>query len=153
MGKQWSKSKTTAERFEALYIPEPNSGCWLWLGVVMRPSWPYGLFWFEKRNQAAHRASYKMHVGPIPEGMLVCHRCDNPACVNPAHLFLGTPKANVQDMIRKGRFARPAAIISPSDVPFIRGSAETSTALAERYGVGPDAIRNIRSGKTWSAVA
>ncbi len=83
------------------YIPVPESGCWLWLG-----GWNiygYGKTGGNSGSVFAHRIFYRHFVGEIPAGMLVCHKCDTPACVNPSHLFVGTVKDNAIDREQKNR--------------------------------------------------
>ncbi len=87
--------------FHTRYIPEPNSGCWLWDGTPFG-AMGYGYFRY-KGSVVAHRASWRIHNGEIPSGIFVCHKCDNPACVNPDHLYLGTAKDNVRDREVRGR--------------------------------------------------
>ena len=97
------------ERFEASYIPEPNSGCWLWIGNQIDRK-GYGRFTIDGRNGPAHRAAWRLYRGPIQSREIhVCHRCDTRACVNPDHLFLGTAADNNEDMRRKGRLVFPGA--------------------------------------------
>lgn len=99
-------SKTAARRFATKYTIAA-SGCWEWLSAQQPRG--YGFFTMYKKERGhtncelAHRASWMLHNGPIPEGQFVCHRCDNPSCVNPAHLFIGSAQDNVSDMIQKGR--------------------------------------------------
>ena len=94
------------KRFHNSYIPEPMSGCWLWIKQTSKKGYGQiqeGL----RRHIAAHRLSYEMHIGEIPKDMLVCHRCDVRCCVNPQHLFIGTPQDNTDDMHRKNRWVKP----------------------------------------------
>ena len=78
--------------------------CWPWQGARLNTG--YGVVKHRCKQYKAHRASFLVHRGSIPEGMLVCHHCDNPSCVNPAHLFLGTPQDNMTDKVRKNRQSR-----------------------------------------------
>lgn len=100
-------------RFEAHYIPEPNTGCWLWLGDVAKP--PGGdrpQFIVNRKRVRAHRFAFETFNGPIPDGLYVCHRCHNSYCVNPDHLYAGTARQNTDDMMRAGRHfyvSNPAA--------------------------------------------
>ena len=90
-----------ADRFQEGYLPEPTSGCWLWKRAINSAG--YGLIGKEGKLYTAHRISWELHNGPIPEGIQVCHKCDVKYCVNPDHLFLGTQKDNMDDAVRKGR--------------------------------------------------
>ena len=82
-------------------IINQNTNCWEW--QASKNNLGYGLIRDEKRMRTAHRVSYEEHIGKIPIGMCVCHTCDNPSCINPKHLWLGTRKQNTQDMLNKGR--------------------------------------------------
>lgn len=137
-------------------------GCWLWTGSKDKDG--YGTF---RRREGglyrAHRVSYELHHGAIPDGMIVCHRCDNPACVRPDHLWIGTHKENAEDRNEKGRHhptgphnpqrgeARHNARLTADAVRCIRSEAGTTSqhALAQRFGVSQCAIFNVLSGKTW----
>jgi hypothetical protein len=90
-------------RFDQKWTPVPITGCWLWTGGTTAAG--YGFFDFQDEIHA-HRASYAMHIGPVPEGLHVLHRCDVRQCVNPNHLFLGTQVDNMKDMAAKGRAQR-----------------------------------------------
>lgn len=92
---------TRHERFWLKVDRSDTNGCWEWTGT--KRGYGYGAFAYQGVTVVASRFSYELHYGPIPDGMLVLHRCDNPACVNPSHLFLGTNKDNTRDMIDKGR--------------------------------------------------
>ncbi len=100
--------RTPAQRLEAETMPEPNTGCLLWTGPTDRKG--YGIMSFEGSTRRAHREAWSLAYGIIPVDMHVCHRCDNPPCCNPAHLFLGTTQENTADKVAKGRQARGSAI-------------------------------------------
>ena len=104
-----------------------------------------------------HRFVWAEAYGPIPKGMHVLHRCDNPPCINVSHLFLGTHADNVADMIAKGRGGNRGetngnAKLTWEDAEAIRASSERVTDLAKRYGVAHSVISNIRRGKAWKAL-
>jgi hypothetical protein len=150
------------EIIEAKSIPEPNSGCWLWLGYIAVSRSPhylsYGRLGWNGRSYPAHRLSWLAHRGPIPGGMVVMHKCDNPGCVNPEHLKLGTHQENMADMVNKGRQGRlPGAAngrakLSAEQVREIRASTLDWKALGSQYGVHPETIIKIRAGRRWKNV-
>jgi len=141
---------------------EKAEGCWLWAGGK-RPN-GYGQIsegGKGSRSLSAHRLSYELHHGPIPPGLVVMHSCDNPSCVNPDHLSVGTYKENTQDMIAKGRKRTVAplgaengkSILSVADVVYIRANGHKSHAqLGREIGVSPNCVRGVRTGRTWSHV-
>ncbi len=93
--------RTLLQRFEEKISIEPTSGCWLWTAGVNAMG--YGFIGINQRPYLAHRVSWELHNGPIPNNTLVCHHCDNPPCANPNHLFLGTHQDNSDDKYRKNR--------------------------------------------------
>ena len=138
-------------------MPEPNTGCFLWTGTTTGGG--YGRVRRGKRTHYAHRVAYELFVGPIPGGMNVLHRCDTPACVNPDHLFLGTPADRVRNRDEKGRAAAGEqhfrARLTEDDVRTIRARAaagETQRPLAREYGVDQATISNIVTRKSWKHV-
>lgn len=141
--------------FEKKYIPEPMSGCWLWTASI--DNWGYGLFGIgNKKTTRAHRWSYSKYVGEIPIGLKVCHRCDNPACVNPNHLFLGTDADNAKDRDKKGRsakgFKNGKSKLSMEDLILIRESNLSERKIAKILGFSRGTINAVRSGRTWSHI-
>lgn len=131
-----------------------TEGCWEWIGPTYRG---YGRLWHNGKTIRAHRASWLIHRGDIPSGMFVCHRCDNPKCVKPDHLFLGTHQDNMNDKVQKGRCARldrsgeksGSAKLTAADVRCIRQRLRPQRELATEYGVDPSTISDIQRRKTW----
>lgn len=139
-------------RLEALSIPEPNTGCWLW--TAAQNGVGYGAMWDGKKTRGAHRLMYEAAHGAIPAGHDVCHRCDNRACVNPDHLFAGTRRDNVADMDRKGR-RKTTTVLTPDQVRQIRFAAASGARtmdLAALYGVSEPTISSIKSRTNWKHV-
>jgi hypothetical protein len=144
-------------RFENRFIPEPMSGCWLWLGVEFKGrSNRYGRY----NRKPAHRISYSLYKGKIPSGLFVLHKCDNGLCVNPDHLFLGTHDDNMADKKAKGRgLAKNSHIVSgdshynsklsADDVAYILSSTESTRVLATKFGVTFQNVWYIRKGQAW----
>ena len=162
--------------FKDRYTPEPNTGCWLWTAAVSAGG--YGAAYNNGKYQSAHRMSWELENGEIPAGVFVCHKCDTPSCVNPDHLFLGTPKENTQDMIKKGRRVAPStknrmrgtdwqkahegklqsgeahhmSKLTETDVLEIRSSCETGVFLAKKFNVSAKTISRVRRREIWRTV-
>lgn len=149
------KQRPPADRFLEQVEFDPNGGCWLWSGV--QDGHGYGMIaGHGKRNIKVHRLSYETHVGLIPAGLCVLHKCDVRCCCNPTHLFLGTKKDNAIDAVRKGRWVDNAgekhgmAKLSDQDVRDIRQALamkETQSSIAKRFGVHKATICDIKRGK------
>lgn len=164
------KARPAAEHFWSR-VEIVDGGCWLWRGSTLRG---YGTFSSRGRSLYAHRFSYELARGPIPAGMCVCHRCDNPPCANPEHLFLGTHSDNAADKFAKGRVPKGdqhwsrriidrravgerngMVKLTDDRVREIRSSAasgEMQRSIARRLGVSEASVSLILSGKTWKHV-
>ena len=123
--------------------------CWEWTGGTR--STGYGAFRVAGRAWSAHRWAYTLSFGPIPDGMLVCHSCDNRLCVRPTHLFLGTHLDNQHDMIRKGRDRKAHgeshcnATLTDEQVRAIRDDQRTQRVIAADYGTTQSHVSDIKN--------
>lgn len=159
---------TERARFERHFAPAGTGACWLWTGRVDRQG--YGQFRLDSgRVRRAHRAAWLLYVGPLAPEQCVCHDCpggDNPRCVNPAHLFVGSRGDNNRDAIRKGRLRRPPvnvlrgernpqARFTNVEAAAIRArrTGQSAAELAAEYGVGIRTMRRLLRGETYAAAA
>jgi hypothetical protein len=154
---------TVAERFERKYTPEPNSGCWIWFGSVDRRG--YGQMRIGKRARIATHIALELAGRPLALGQWALHRCDNPACVNPDHLFAGTQKDNMRDCIAKGRHSKPprfvgsankASKLTEDQVRLIRADFKAGMSLSQfqrKYGLTQTTGSYLRLGRTWKHVS
>ena len=147
---------TPAGRFWAKVDKRGPDDCWEWKESVRRGG--YGAFGVNKKVVSAHRFSWEMHNGPIPEGMFVCHTCDNPLCVNPNHLFLGTHSDNMADAANKDRMRRwerargeshGNAKLTEDQVYEIRDDTRMPKEIAKEYGVNGPAVSKIQLRRSW----
>lgn len=157
------RTGTLGERLKK-YSLAKDTGCIEWTGNRMRKG--YGILKFryhplanEYGNVLVHRAAYFEAHGEIPKGLFVCHKCDNPPCINPDHLFLGTHQDNDQDKINKGRHPKGSntynAKLNEEQVSIIKRrylDGEKQVPLAKEFGVPRSTIDNLVRGKTWKHI-
>lgn len=151
---------TEYERFMSKVEFEPNTGCWLWAHGTNEHG--YGQFWDGRSMQKAHRVSFRLHGGDLSEGRAVCHKCDTPACVNPAHLWIGSQQDNVTDMRRKGRgptvvmpvggHCAKLTIADVHDIARMRRAGALLTEIARKYGLHETTIGLVVQGRTWGGL-
>lgn len=152
------KENITARLYKNIY-KNPENGCWEWMGYLSK--FGHGRIGYRDKVYLTHRISYELNKGIIPEEMLVCHTCDNPKCVNPEHLFLGTQKDNLQDAFDKDRLYKipampgennPMAKITNEEAKKIRSELKqgfTGAYLAKKYNVSTTHISRIKLRKTY----
>lgn len=155
-----AKQPPLSQRFWSKVDRSQVDGCWPWTACVRNKDEGYGAFWLHGRHRPAHRIAWELTHGAIvdPE-IVVCHRCDNPPCCNPAHLFLGTSLDNNNDKVAKRR--HPAgerhhwAILTAAEVEEIRAAPwyrGYRVALAQKFGVRLQLITEIRGMKSWKDI-
>lgn len=148
--------------WEKVKIGKPEE-CWLWQGATCGTGLRYGNVYFGGKLVKARRVAYEIEIGKIPNGLLVCHKCDNPLCINPTHLFIGTCQDNVDDKVRKGRQghgvslgeAHGRAIITASQAMEVRRLSKLGMGhreISSRTGVSKSNVSSIVRGRTWGHV-
>lgn len=143
------------DRLDRLSVPEPNSGCRLWIGAMGNGG--HGRMKVKGKWRGAHTVSYEETKGPVPDGLSVLHRCDVRACIEPAHLFCGTHQENMADMVAKGRQAKGAkhgsAQLTIEQVSEIRSGVISQRKLAKKFGVSRSHVSRIQNGINWRSEA
>jgi hypothetical protein len=132
--------------------------CWPWIGANIAAR--YGVIHWEGKRQLAHRLTWRETRGPIPPGLHILHKCDNPPCCNPSHLFLGTSADNHRDMVSKGRAwtaglrgeAHGCAKLTEAKVREIRAAKGSQEAIAAQFGVCRATVSHIRNRRLWKHV-
>lgn len=130
-----------------------ETGCLEWTRHIDRRG--YGTLKHKQKHRFAHRMMWEYKFGPIPEGMNICHKCDNPKCLNPNHLFVGTTQDNVSDKMVKGRFKpvtgerNGCAKLTADQIEAIRLDPRPQHVIAKDYGISQSNVSLIKQGKTW----
>ena len=156
MNRYKQRNKTLAQRFWEKVDVKGKDDCWMWNAYV--DSDGYGQFRYYDRQQKAHRSAWILTHGEIPEGMFVCHHCDTPSCVNPAHLFIGTHQDNVDDQYNKGRGnfgeRHGRSKLTEQEVLLIRdlydNGCYTQEELSDMYHISRGQIGAIVRKESWA---
>lgn len=150
------KKQIIVQRFMDKVSPEPNSGCWIWTGSL--DVCGYARFGFDGRNSKASRVSLTLFKGITRIDGNACHKCDNRACVNPDHLYVGTQLDNMSDSIRRGTFQRvrgerkPLAKLTRDAVRDIRSKRLSTVEFAKLYGVATCTVRRVVRRDNWNHI-
>lgn len=134
-----------------------SNGCWEWTGTKMQKE-DYGIAHFNGGRYRAHRLSYLYHKGQIKEGMLICHTCDNPICINPSHLYQGTPKQNSSDMVIRNRQNKlkgedaSCSKLKAYEIIKIRADNRGHKYIAADYGIAVSTVSGIKTRRNWSHI-
>lgn len=139
-----------AARFWAKVDKQAPNGCWEWTGSRLPKG--YGQFAPNHRPVRAHRYSYELHHGTVPAGLMVLHRCDNPPCVNPAHLYAGTRLDNARDAVMRDRTAQRLNVTARAIVRRMRANGATQAEVARCLGIGQAAVSRYERGKTFGGI-
>ena len=159
------KRPSVADRFWTKVERLGPDDCWPWKAAPRRKDQGYGAFWLNGRHQPSSKVAWLLTNGSVPEMQQVCHRCDNPSCCNPNHMFLGTNKDNNDDKVAKGRHVFGERVwtakLSPDDVRFIRSHKAPGAKrapvgiagkLAEQFGVTKQYISEVWGNKSWRSL-
>lgn len=147
--------ETRDEKFNRLLPRGDENACWEWPSLGTNG---YGVLCHQRRRYYAHRLSYELHKGPIPEGLHILHSCDNKACANPAHLHAGTHAENMREAAERGLMVghtsmrgrnHPLAKLTEEQARDIKYSGKSGYALWKKYGVAYSLIYRIKSGQSW----
>lgn len=135
---------TIRERLESNYKVNRVTGCWEW--TKYRKPNGYGQVKYGGKKHMVHRLSYEVFNGPIPDGLIVRHTCDNPCCYNPEHLLLGTHADNMEDKVTRGR---ASSKLTAEQVDAIKSDTRSLRVIAKEYGVHHATISHIKTGRNW----
>lgn len=154
--KSWLRKDLESRFWEKV---EKTESCWLWTGALLKAAGGYGSIRVDGKALRAHRVAYELVVGPIPDGMLLRHSCDNPRCINPAHLTPGNARENTQDALDRNRHVvgeqNHNSKLENHAISTIRAALASGVPgkyLAKQFGVSQGTISNIKNNRKWKYV-